>query len=149
MPKLELAVILTYFIVFASVRRPSTTPSATTARSLSKQHQIRGLLGHIGSGVGRDAGIGNPKRGNIVDPITEKPDRVSIVAQRGHDAGLVAGRQLGEHTCPRRHRIADCDRSAGRSRLPRTTICGSTSTWHATWRATILLSPVRIFTATP
>ena len=37
LPKLEEAVILIYFIMFAYVFRPSTTPSATTVRSFSSR----------------------------------------------------------------------------------------------------------------
>ena len=62
------------------------------------------MLGHIGGGVRRDTGIGDPQSRDIVDAIPEKPDGVSTLAQGRHDPRLVRRRQLGEHTRSRRHR---------------------------------------------
>ena len=93
LPKFELAPIRTYFRILAKVRRPSSTPSATTSRSEREQDHVGGSLRHAGRAFDREADIGGLQGGRVVDAVAEEADNRALGLQRLDDARLLVGRQ--------------------------------------------------------
>ena len=83
----------TYFRMLAKVRRPSSTPSATTSRSEREQDHVGGGLRHAGGAVDREADIGRLERRRIVDAVAEEADDVAPRLQRLDQPRLLVGRE--------------------------------------------------------
>ena len=70
-PKLLEVPISTYLIVFAKMRRPSMTPSAS-AQVLVEEERVGRVFGDVGSGVDRDSDVCLMQREGVVDTVAEE-----------------------------------------------------------------------------
>ena len=73
-PKFDEVPINTYLIVFAKMRRPSTTPRARIVEILVEQHDVRGILCNVGGGLDRDADVCLVECHRVVDAVAEEAD---------------------------------------------------------------------------
>ena len=74
-PKFDEVPIRTYLIVLAKMRRPSTIPVGEDLEVLVEQHDVGGVLGHVGRGLHRDPDVRVVQGDSVVDAVAEEPDR--------------------------------------------------------------------------
>ena len=115
-PKFDDVPISTYLIVFAKMRRPSTTPSASTSRSLLEQDDVGGVLRDVGGRVDRDADVGVVQGERVVDAVAEERDRRTGATLRAQDPGLLLRAHAGEDRRRRPRGIERRRRPARRGR---------------------------------
>ena len=73
-PKFDDVPMSTYLIVLAKIRRPSTHAVGQHAEVLVEQHDVGGVLGHVGGRVDRDADVGGVQRDRVVHAVAEERD---------------------------------------------------------------------------
>src|SRR5471032_3046488 len=80
LPKLELAVMLRYFMMLPKVSRPFNTPSSSTIRLFS-QDDIGRLFGNVGAAVDRNPDVSIAQCRCVVNAIAEESDGMAIGLQ--------------------------------------------------------------------
>ena len=60
--------------MLAKIRRPSRDAVGEHAEVLVEQHDVGGVLGHVGGGVHRDADVGGVQRDGVVDAVAQEGD---------------------------------------------------------------------------
>ena len=97
LPKFEDVAMRTYFMVLAKMRRPSIDAFRQHAEILVEQHDVGGVLGHVGSRVHRDPDIGMVQRHRVVDPVAEEGHVLAGATGHLDDPRLLVGADPGEH----------------------------------------------------
>ena len=95
-PKFDDVPMSTYLMVFANVRRPSLTPSASTPRSFSSRTMSAASLATSVGGFDRDPDVGGVERDGVVDAVAEERDVAIGGAMRADQASLLLGTHAGE-----------------------------------------------------
>src|SRR5882757_9021116 len=95
LPKFDAVVILTYFMVLPRVRRPSTTASATTVKSLSSRMRSAACLA-TSVAVSTQIPTSATQGAGVVDAVADEADGVPAGSQGRHDPGLLLRIDLGE-----------------------------------------------------
>jgi hypothetical protein len=81
----------------AKIRRPSIDAVGEYAEVLVQQHDVGGVLGHVGGRLDRDADVGGVQGDRVVDAIAEEGDVGAAAAGDLDDPGFLVGADPGEH----------------------------------------------------
>ena len=119
------------------------------AEVLVEQHDVGGVLGHVGGGLDGDADVRGVQRDRVVDAVAEERDVGAAAARELDDPGLLIRADPGEHRRAREWRRRARRRRGASSSAPVRTPSTSTPMSRQTLAATVPLSPVMTFTAMP
>ena len=148
LPKLLDVPISTYLMVLAKIRRPSTTPSASTSRSFSsRMTSAASLATSVAESTEMPTSACVQGEG-VVDAVAEERHVAARAPLDAHDAGLLFGADPGEDRGGR-DRGGSCSSSRASRSAPVSVGAGRRPRSRQTFSATSGLSPVTILTVMP